>query len=504
MKQITLLFGCLLLAATGFAQLPNGANAPNFKARDINGREWNLYDVLESGRPVVMDVSATWCGPCWSYHNSHALETLYETHGPAGDGQVMVFFIEGDAATNTACLYGPSGCNNSTQGNWVANTPYPIIDNSGIGNSYAVSYFPTVYLICPDKTVNEVGQVNATALWNAAAPCVGNIPQHYATMNSLRSGTLSHQLCGAQSGSPEISMTNLGSDPLTDAVVDLKWNGTTIQTKTYTGNTLPLDIATLSFDQIEVSGPGTLTAEIVSLNGGNPNAQLATASVAFEDAPATFATEQIQLRVRTDAGGNDIYWEMYDEAGNVIDHGGNEAVGPNGGGLYPTGSPSDPTAYGNNVLIRDTLTVPASGCFTLRVFDGAGNGIGFPGYVRMYPLGSNTQFFNSPVIYGADFSTTQAKITTGVKENSDVELTELYPNPANNVLTLEMNLLRPASVQLSVLNTVGQTVYSEASRNMPQGEQQYNLSVAQLSPGIYFLHIDSDHGSSVQRFVVAR
>jgi hypothetical protein len=98
------------------AQIPDGSIAPDFTGIDINGEAHNLYDLLNAGKHVYIDVSATWCGPCWNYHNSHALRDLWETHGPPGTDEAYVMFIEGDAATNTACLYGPSGCSGRYSG----------------------------------------------------------------------------------------------------------------------------------------------------------------------------------------------------------------------------------------------------------------------------------------------------------------------------------------------------------------------------------------------------
>lgn len=167
MKQLLFTF---LLCLSGWgvanAQIPDGSIAPDFTATDINGNSYHLYDLLDAGKAVFLDISATWCGPCWNYHNTHALRNLWETYGPDGTDEAFCFLIEGDAATNTACLYGPSGCVGGTQGDWVTGTPYPIVDDANIANSYQISYFPTIYFICPiDKKVYEAGQQSMAGLW---------------------------------------------------------------------------------------------------------------------------------------------------------------------------------------------------------------------------------------------------------------------------------------------------------------------------------------------------
>lgn len=68
-----------------FAQLPNGSIAPNFELIDLDGTTHKLYeDYTDLGYTVFLDFSAIWCGPCWSYHTTHALKDVYENHGPSG------------------------------------------------------------------------------------------------------------------------------------------------------------------------------------------------------------------------------------------------------------------------------------------------------------------------------------------------------------------------------------------------------------------------------------
>ncbi len=202
-----------------FAQLPDGSTAPNWTMTDLDGVPHTLYDYLDQEKIVYLDFSATWCGPCWSYHNSGAFENLFYQYGPSGTNNVRVFMIEGDASTNEACLYGPAGCVGGTQGNWVAGTPYPIINNSSQTGAYHINYWPTIYGICPDRTIYEVGQKPTQQLWEFGKGC---------SAPSMEAQTVINIDCYGESTGSIIITTLGGISPYT-----FQWsNGATTQSIT--------------------------------------------------------------------------------------------------------------------------------------------------------------------------------------------------------------------------------------------------------------------------------
>ena len=132
MKKILLLLVAVYTSALSYAQLADGNHANDFTVTDQFGVQHNLYSYLDQGMTVILDISATWCGPCWSYHTSGTLEELWAMHGPAGapgvdaatTNDVMVIWMDGDGSTNDATMTNGAGSLAGTV-NWLnpAGTP---------------------------------------------------------------------------------------------------------------------------------------------------------------------------------------------------------------------------------------------------------------------------------------------------------------------------------------------------------------------------------------------
>lgn len=224
MKKFYSLFASALLFA-GAASAQIGATAPDFTVTDIEGNEHNLYTYLDAGKVVILDCSATWCPPCWTFHQNHYLKSLDDQFGPKGTDQVVVLFYEADASTNSDDL---NGTGSNTQGDWVTGVEYPIIDPvspSLSGSVYWPLGYPTVNVISPnDKKIkadlfnNQVSSVEASL-----TSMIETVSAHFAAGVGVEEQTLSEialypnptadmvnlNFTAAQQGTLTIEVTNV-------------------------------------------------------------------------------------------------------------------------------------------------------------------------------------------------------------------------------------------------------------------------------------------------------
>ncbi len=516
MKKLLLFAIVALLSLNNAqAQLPDGSIAPDFTLVDLNGTSHNLYNLLDQGYTVFLDFSAIWCGPCWNYHVSGALENLYIDHGPSGypnvspttTNDVMVFFIEGDQGTVAEL----NGTGSSTMGNWVAGTPYPIfctdgtVNTNAVKNAYSIGYWPTIYRICPDRVLIESGQSsNPYSFVSSCPPPTTNINDVKAMAYEGTTETCLGNL------TPEIKVQNYGLTTLTSFDIEVLVNGVQNSVTPWTGNLATYQLATITLPTITgITGTSSIDIKTTNPNGGSDddmsnNDINFTATLAYQTAHV-----DVTVEITTDQYGSETTWDIKSSSG----------VGIASGGPYADGSVSPQTPV--------TTTLSQDECYTFTIYDSYGDGIccsyGQGSYLvtdgNGYTLASGGQFsdeektqfrteISSPISWDCDgqgncsdpgtgngmYSTQsacQSACLPPLSAYEEISNLLVYPNPVKGVLTIN-------GIYKSV------EIYDIYGKLVLSSDAKQTINVSSLSNGIYFININTNNVITVKKITIAK
>lgn len=264
---------------------------------------------------------------------------------------------------------------------------------------------------------------------------------------------------------PIIEIQNTGENPVTSLSIDYSINSGTVATYNWSGNltslqTETIELPAISYD-LQVANTVNVTVENDDDNSNNTITQSFNQTFDFAN--------EIRLVLNTDNQGSQCTWEIVNIDGDVVESGG---------------------PYGNNMVINEIYPMP-SNCYVFNLYDSGGNG---GGSVALLDI-NNEVIYSSSGNYGAGES---ANFSTegflGIGGNI-LDGIAIYPNPAKTNVTIA----NAENANVVIYDVLGKVVYSKKNIALTQ-----EVEVSKLQIGTYFVKIDKEGQSKVERLIISK
>lgn len=450
---------------------------PNFIAEDIQGESHNLYEYLNEGKVVIVDVFATWCTGCWTNHQQDKLVNLYKTYGPEGTNDLMVLFVEGDENTSNAAL-----TTDNPFGDWTEDVPYPIFNPSIVDTiftqAFASNGVPTTNIICPASGENIADIFDSD---------LAEIIQTIQECNSI-SNIVDLQIIGEREVSKPICINtdisfqvmNTGTEVVeTFTVSASEISGAPISENTWQGQLLPgysvpLDLGNFSLPSVlehQVVNVLIETEDSVEFN----NSQV----IDYRQAPEVL--NELTLNIKAD------FWVEEDNTRWWIENSANEVVSP----INQLESLSESEA---------SFFLENNDCFTFVIAEDFGDGMVL-GEIRL--MDDQGQVLYENANFGrrgeGSFEYLGSTVTSTSTLNGSEYQLDIYPSIVSSELTLQYQLDMDKATSLQIFSAHGQEMHSSIIE--PIIPTAISIDVQDFPQGIYFVSMRNDRSVLTKKFI---
>ncbi len=462
----------------------------------------------------------------------------------------MVFFVEGDKATTNAQLNGTG----TTQGNWVTGTPYPIFNPvdpqcSQFNKDYNIQFFPTIYMICPDKIVYEIGQATeAQIVSKMFNTCT--LFSYDATTTATPSSTV----CNTNF-SPIVTLRNGGSTNLTSCKLTYKIDNGASLTYNWTGNLIPKATADVTLPTVTTTlGAHTLNV-VTSLPSGNTDQYTANDSKTYDF--IVNSTTGLSLPYSEGFAGNfPVSGWLINNPDGATTWAKNTSVGGSGAstscvfyGAYDYAetkeidefqlNPLNFTSIASPTLEFNVAYAPYNATYYEKlevlvstdcaatwtvVYDKANTTLGTvpPKTAKFVPAASEWRketidlknYIGKPAVY-VKFKVTNGNgnelyiddinikgtSTVGLEGNIINNSLNIFPVPAHDVLNISYRNDHTENILFNLYNSIGELVSSKSIISI-NGQQQLSFETNNLPQGLYVLEVKAGVFSTTQKITI--
>jgi hypothetical protein len=266
--------------------------------------------------------------------------------------------------------------------------------------------------------------------------------------------------------SPVVVIQNMGENPVTSLDIEYGVNGNSY-THSWTGTLNPLQNETITLPEIPFNFEGTnnVIATISDDENNNNNQQV----TAFADAQEY--TGDLTLEINTDNWGGECTWNVKDWEGTIVANGG---------------------PYGNNQTYIETISLPSENCYTFNLIDSYGDG----GRAVILSDADLNILYQTTGNYGSGESKNfgYKQIILGVSSNNLFEVV-LYPNPAKTTVTIT----NAENANVVIYDVLGKAVLNQNNISLNQ-----EISISNLQLGTYFVKIEKEGQTKVERLIISK